>query len=229
MKSDDHDLIYKRWIKAQRQNLSIPPCFPSWFIFPSREADTQMGERKGYCKNCGAEIEADSNYCSRCGAAGYTTKQVPSPISEPLNNSSSLSATAVASPSARPTIGPTGSPTPTPKVLSTAGLTATSAPAPSGKQIVVAQGQQFSIELHSNPTTGYHWRPTFDAGALALKSQTFASDFPITQQASHIGAGGTDVFRFEALRAGTTTITFDYVRSFERGALDETSYTVIVR
>lgn len=188
-----------------------------------------MDERTGYCKNCGAEIVADSDYCSRCCAAGYTTKQVPSTISQPLNTSSSLSATAVASLSARPTIEPPDSPTPTPKVMSTAGSTATSASAPSGKQIVVVQGQQFSIELHSNPTTGYHWRPTFDAGALALKSQTFVSDFPITQQASHIGAGGTNVFRFQALRAGTTTITFDYIRSFERAALDETSYTVIVR
>jgi hypothetical protein len=34
---------------------------------PSRGADTQMDERKKYCKNCGAEIIPDSNYCSRCG------------------------------------------------------------------------------------------------------------------------------------------------------------------
>jgi hypothetical protein len=34
---------------------------------PSRGADTQMDERKRYCKNCGAEIVPDSKYCSRCG------------------------------------------------------------------------------------------------------------------------------------------------------------------
>jgi len=44
-----------------------------------------------------------------------------------------------------------------------------------------------------------------------------------------VGSGGTEVFTFQALRAGTSKIMFDYVRSWERGAINETSYTVTVR
>ena len=38
-----------------------------------------MDESKRYCKNCGAEIRADSNYCSRCGIGFDNTA---SPVSE---------------------------------------------------------------------------------------------------------------------------------------------------
>jgi predicted secreted protein len=157
------------------------------------------------------------------------TTQSPSPTSEPLNNTSSLSTTAVASPTTQPAIGPTPFPTQLPTVMPTAEPTASPTPTPSGKQIVVVRGQQFSIAVHSNPTTGYEWQPTFDVGAVELKSHTFISDFPITQQANHIGAGGIDVFTFEALRGGATSVKFDYVRSFESGSLNETTYIVIVR
>jgi predicted secreted protein len=103
--------------------------------------------------------------------------------------------------------------------------TATPIPTPSGQQIVVGQGQQFPIALLANPSTGYHWQPTFDTGALALQGQTFASNATGTPLP---GAGGTQVFTFQALRVGTTSITFDYVNS--TGAVtDSTSYTVVVR
>jgi inhibitor of cysteine peptidase len=86
------------------------------------------------------------------------------------------------------------------------------------------EGQQFSIALRSNPTTGYRWQPSFDAGALASISSTYVPDVPM-----RVGSGGTEVFTFQALRAGTSKIMFDYVRSWERGAINETSYTVTVR
>jgi predicted secreted protein len=104
--------------------------------------------------------------------------------------------------------------------------TASSAPqaasttATTGKQIVVAQGQQFSITLPQNQTTGSIWVPTYNASAISQKSGS--------------GSGGTEVFTFQALKAGTTIIMFD-ARPLERGTsnaastLNETLYTVIVR
>lgn len=109
---------------------------------------------------------------------------------------------------------------------STNNQTASSAPqaasttATTGKQIVVAQGQQFSITLPQNQTTGGTWVPTYNASAISQKSGS--------------GSGGTEVFTFQALKAGTTIIMFD-ARSLERGTstatstLNETLYTVIVR
>ena len=92
---------------------------------------------------------------------------------------------------------------------------ASTTPTPTGKQIVVAPGQQFSITLHSNQTTGYAWLPTFNTSAIVQKTGS--------------GSAGTEVFTFEALRTGTTLITFDYVRTSERGTLNERSYIVVVR
>ena len=91
--------------------------------------------------------------------------------------------------------------------------------ATTGKQIAVAQGQQFSITLPQNQTTGSIWVPTYNASAISQKSGS--------------GSGATEVFTFQALKAGTTIIMFD-ARSLQRGTstatstLNETMYTVIV-
>jgi predicted secreted protein len=91
--------------------------------------------------------------------------------------------------------------------------------ATTGKQIAVAQGQQFSITLPQNQTTGATWVPTYNASAISQKSGS--------------GSGETEVFTFQALKAGTTIIMFD-ARSLQRGTstatstLNETMYTVIV-
>ena len=104
---------------------------------------------------------------------------------------------------------------------STNNQTASSAPqttaATTAKQIVVAQGQQFSITLPQNQTTGSIWVPTYNASAISQKSGS--------------GSGETEVFTFQALKAGTTIIMFD-ARSLgtanATGTLNETIYTVIV-
>jgi len=91
--------------------------------------------------------------------------------------------------------------------------------ATTGKQIAVAQGQQFSITLPQNQTTGSIWVPTYNASAISQKSGS--------------GSGATEVFTFQALKAGTTIIMFD-ARSLGNGTsnaastLNETLYTVIV-
>ena len=91
--------------------------------------------------------------------------------------------------------------------------------ATTSKQIAVAQGQQFSITLPQNQTTGSIWVPTYNASAISQKSGS--------------GSGATEVFTFQALKAGTTIIMFD-ARSLQRGTstatstLNETMYTVIV-
>jgi uncharacterized membrane protein YvbJ len=44
-----------------------------------------MDERKRYCKNCGAEIIPDSDYCSRCGTG---VEYTPLRVSQPQETSS---------------------------------------------------------------------------------------------------------------------------------------------
>ena len=134
-------------------------------------------------------------------------------------------ASASGTPSAAPSPSKVLTPTPIPK------------PTRSEKQIVVVEGQQFSIALRSNPTTPYHWELTFDTGVIALKNQTYVSD---PQPSTPVpGRGGTEVFTFQALRVGTTNIAFHHIQSWGSSAVittsaakttsaEDSSYTVTV-
>lgn len=142
---------------------------------------------------------------------GFGLLQPSSPTSNAISNATAnttktSTATATATPSSTPTTAP---PTPT----------------PSGQQITVTQGQTFTIRLPANPSTGYQWKPTFDTNALSLRDQTFVSNATNTRL---VGVGGTDLFTFQTLRAGTTSITFDYISPGGQ-TTQSTSYTVIVR
>ncbi|MGZ4852100.1 MAG: protease inhibitor I42 family protein, partial [Halobacteriota archaeon] len=93
----------------------------------------------------------------------------------------------------------------------------------SGHQIIAAPGQQFSIGLPEHPYP-YKWQPTFETSTLSLIGDTYippAKPLP--------GAPRTHVFTFQALKAGTTSLMFNYIPSSGQGpALNSTSYTVIV-
>jgi inhibitor of cysteine peptidase len=72
--------------------------------------------------------------------------------------------------------------------------------------VSVQLGQNFTLQLQSNPSTGYQWQPSFDASMVSLKNQTYVADQPATT-----GSGGKDVFTFQAVSVGSTTITFDHI------------------
>ncbi len=136
---------------------------------------------------------------------GFWLLQQPSaPLSNETSNATASTGTATVTPSA-----PTALPTPT----------------PSGQQIIVTQDQTFTISLSANPSTGYEWKPTFNTSALSLRDQTFIRNPTSTLL---VGVGGTDLFTFQALRVGTTSVTFDYV-SPEGQTTQSTSYSVVIR
>ena len=103
-------------------------------------------------------------------------------------------------------------------------------PTPTDKPIKAAAGTQFTIELESNPTTGYEWQPAFSPEQVALVRRELR---PAGGQAGGegpaVGAGGTERFVFEALAAGTTAIGMALKRSWEPAAIEKRSYRVIVR
>jgi inhibitor of cysteine peptidase len=70
----------------------------------------------------------------------------------------------------------------------------------------VAVGQVFAISLEGNPTTGYTWQSEIDSRYLELLGLEFEPG------GKAVGAGGCEVFRFKALRAGQTEIAFEYRR-----------------
>jgi len=77
-------------------------------------------------------------------------------------------------------------------------------------------GGELTVTLGSNPTTGYQWLEDAEI-----------SDESIVQQTSHIfigpgidkppGTSGEEVWTFEALQRGTTTILLEYCRWNDAG------------
>lgn len=79
--------------------------------------------------------------------------------------------------------------------------------------IVASAGEDFSITLDSNPSTGYEW--TVAAISNEQLVRFVNSDF--TQSDSGlVGAGGKQTLTFHALKEGKTTIVLDYARPWEK-------------
>jgi predicted secreted protein len=71
--------------------------------------------------------------------------------------------------------------------------------------VLVSNGQNFTTGLPSNPSTGYHWELSlYDNSTLKLVNQTYVSN----ASSSVVGAGGTDLFTFQATHTGTGGIAF---------------------
>lgn len=81
------------------------------------------------------------------------------------------------------------------------------------KPIQIAAGQQFSIVLDSNRTTGYQWQLSKPLNAAILQKVDNIYESP---QTNLTGAGGKDLWTFKAVAAGKTSVQFQYVRPWEK-------------
>ena len=91
-------------------------------------------------------------------------------------------------------------------------------------RIGVKAGDQFVVELVSNPTTGYQWQPAFDPAVLKLLGRDFSLAGAATDAA--VGGGGVERFRFESLTAGASRLSFAYQRSWEPGVRDQAQFEI---
>ena len=83
-----------------------------------------------------------------------------------------------------------------------------------GKQITVQTGDIVTVTLVSNPTTGYSWQ------VMQIDNSIFIQDGGPKYKESPgaeglVGAGGTETFRFKAIRAGETSLELGYMRPWE--------------
>jgi inhibitor of cysteine peptidase len=84
-----------------------------------------------------------------------------------------------------------------------------------GRSLELEPGAAIDVQLASNPSTGYAWRASGppDARVLRLVSSRF---LPAVEDGEPVvGRGGTEVWRFEAVAAGTTSLRLVYARSWE--------------
>ena len=92
--------------------------------------------------------------------------------------------------------------------------------------IKVSVDQEFIIALDSNPTTGYDWEESYDNSILTLIDDEYNPD---EKAAGLVGAGGTQYFRFKALKTGDTEITLAYKRSWETEVLETRIFDIEIK
>ncbi|OBK25384.1 hypothetical protein A5634_26535 [Mycobacterium asiaticum] len=76
------------------------------------------------------------------------------------------------------------------------------------RDITLAPGDTLKLSLGANHTTPYRWTPDpkiGDAGVLKQNSHKYVSE-----HTGRVGAPGTEVWMFTALKAGKTTIVASY-------------------
>lgn len=97
-----------------------------------------------------------------------------------------------------------------------------------GKVIEVKPGEEFTITLESNQTTGYGWQfsKPLDKSLLELIITGHSLDHP-----NLVGSGGKQMWTIKALKPGKTQIFFKYVRPWEKDvpAIKEESYSIIIK
>ena len=85
-------------------------------------------------------------------------------------------------------------------------------------------GDKIKAKLCANPTTGYSWDYVLpDESVMKFESHEYMG--PDTDL---VGASGTDVWIFKAVKAGEAVIKMEYSRPWENGTETERTYTMDV-
>lgn len=102
---------------------------------------------------------------------------------------------------------------------------------PNSSDIILSQtNPSATIQLASNPTTGYSWTATSYDNSLITLSHKY-----IRSQPELIGSGGDEVWTITATQKAlnaprqTTTINFGYLRPWEKGKAPVNVKTVVVQ
>ncbi len=94
--------------------------------------------------------------------------------------------------------------------------------------IVTNAGTTFQVTLKSNPTTGYSWRlgAKPDKRLVTLQGSKF-----IAPQTKLVGAGGTEIWTFKALKRGKTKLSLEYARPWEKNIkpVETRLYEVVIK
>ncbi len=78
------------------------------------------------------------------------------------------------------------------------------------------RGDELVVRLHSNRTTGYSWSLVMTGGGVLKQQGEAAYETPRSDRRL-TGAGGVEVWKFRAVKAGALMLTFNYRRPWEKG------------
>jgi len=96
-----------------------------------------------------------------------------------------------------------------------------------GSQVELEQGQILVVTLESNPTTGYGWEVA-EIQESILEQMGEAEFKPSETGGPIVGAGGWEIFRFEAISAGQLTLKLVYRRPWEVGVEPINTFSIEV-
>jgi len=95
----------------------------------------------------------------------------------------------------------------------------------SGKQIILSPGDSLVVTLDSNPSTGFAWSISGITDEAVIDD--VGNEF-VGADTGMIGAGGQEVWTFQAGDKGTSTIEMQYSRSWETGVEPAATFSVTV-
>ena len=90
------------------------------------------------------------------------------------------------------------------------------------QDVALAVGNTLTVKLGSNYTTPYRWKADTKIGDSTIIKQTSHQFVQPTTDA--LGAPGTEVWTFTALRPGTTTISTDYTSFLGKNTTPKCTY-----
>ncbi len=95
------------------------------------------------------------------------------------------------------------------------------------KPLIIPAGNEFTLTLESNRTTGYQWQLAGAPDETLVQLVGNKYELPDTRL---IGAGGREVWTFKAVGKGRTEIHLEYVRPWEKDVppVKEAVFTVVV-
>jgi inhibitor of cysteine peptidase len=97
------------------------------------------------------------------------------------------------------------------------------------KEINVAVGDTFAVNLCSNPTTGFQWSESAQISDPTVLQQTDHKF--VSPDTGAVGVPGKEAWTFKALKKGTSTVSMEYGRPWEGGEKGEWTFnlTVVVK
>lgn len=107
----------------------------------------------------------------------------------------------------------------------TAAVSADSVPSPEAFMQVddtAAAQSSVTISFKGNATTGYEWNAVIVGGEAVEIDEAASGYVPDAVDKGLAGAGGIHYFQLKAVKPGQSVIRFDYARSWEKKAIEET-------
>ena len=96
----------------------------------------------------------------------------------------------------------------------------------SGRQVEVAVGGSVIVILESNASTGFQWVLVNIGDETVLKN--VANTYEAPEDTGMVGVPGKEIWTFDALKKGTSTIAMEYSQPWPNGTKAAETFDLIV-